>query len=228
LNRQANVRRRDATRSKASILNAAISEFASRGPAGTRVEEIAARAGVNKSLIYQYFGSKNELYTEALTSVIMTVTQKAVEYSEAFLADALGGDVRGYVRGFLAYHLSLLEAVPEYPRLMAWENLEGGHTLARLPLNKTYHAFLNRVRRSLQPLIDQGIVKSDFNVAHVAQAVMALMHFFVVQRGSMQHLFQVDPLSREVREEWLERSTNMLLALFAPVQIGARKMRQKV
>jgi AcrR family transcriptional regulator len=208
-------RKRDAFRTKAAILNAAISEFSLRGPAGTRVDEIAGRAGVNKSLIYQYFGSKQELYAEALNAVLSAVTEKAAEHSAQQFSD-LGpsADVKAYIRAYLENHLTLLETVPEYPRMMAWENLEGGRTLARLPLQVTYKSFLDRVQQIANPLIEKGLLAKDFDLSHVAQAVMALSHFFVVNRGTLQHLFQTDPLNLQTREAWLDFCAGMLLSAF--------------
>ena len=43
-----------------------IGEFAASGLAGARVDEIAARAGVNKQLVYHYFGDKDALYLAVL------------------------------------------------------------------------------------------------------------------------------------------------------------------
>jgi AcrR family transcriptional regulator len=51
------------------ILQAAESEFATAGLAGGRVERIAAKAGVNKQLVYHYFGSKAGLYDAVVRSV---------------------------------------------------------------------------------------------------------------------------------------------------------------
>ena len=48
------------------LLTAARREFASSGLAGARVDEIAARAGVNKQLVYHYFGDKDALYLAVL------------------------------------------------------------------------------------------------------------------------------------------------------------------
>ena len=59
----------DRTGSRAAILEAARTEFAAKGLTGARVNVIAARAGVNKQLIYYYFGSKDDLYRNALESV---------------------------------------------------------------------------------------------------------------------------------------------------------------
>lgn len=47
------------------ILDAARQEFGEHGLAGARVERIARRAGVNKQLLYYYFGSKRDLFRAA-------------------------------------------------------------------------------------------------------------------------------------------------------------------
>ncbi|HYS42257.1 MAG TPA: helix-turn-helix domain-containing protein, partial [Pseudonocardiaceae bacterium] len=57
-------RQQDADRSRRLLLAAALDEFAAKGFAGARVQEIAARAGVNKQLINYYFDSKEGLYLE--------------------------------------------------------------------------------------------------------------------------------------------------------------------
>jgi AcrR family transcriptional regulator len=44
------------------ILDAALAEFAARGFAASRMEDIAARAGVTKGTLYLYFASKEELF----------------------------------------------------------------------------------------------------------------------------------------------------------------------
>lgn len=54
--------------SRAVILAAARAEFASHGFAGARVDRIAAAAGLNKQLIYYYFGSKAALHAAVADS----------------------------------------------------------------------------------------------------------------------------------------------------------------
>lgn len=60
-------RRRD---SRALIHAAAREEFGRRGFAGARVERIAARAGVNKQLIFYYFRSKEGLFRAVVDSAV--------------------------------------------------------------------------------------------------------------------------------------------------------------
>lgn len=52
------------------ILAAAAEVFASIGFAGARVDEIAARAGVNKAMLYYHVGDKDKLYATVLTDTI--------------------------------------------------------------------------------------------------------------------------------------------------------------
>jgi TetR/AcrR family transcriptional regulator len=48
------------------LVEAALIEFAEHGPIAARTDAIAERAGVNKQLIYHYYGSKEALWNEAL------------------------------------------------------------------------------------------------------------------------------------------------------------------
>ena len=55
---------------KARILAAAAEVFASIGYAGARVDEIAARAGINKAMLYYHVGDKEHLYATVLTETV--------------------------------------------------------------------------------------------------------------------------------------------------------------
>ena len=52
-------------RTRASILDAARTQFAERGYDGTTVRDIAAAAAVDPALIIRYFGSKEDLFVRA-------------------------------------------------------------------------------------------------------------------------------------------------------------------
>ncbi len=60
---------RNGTARRDRILAAASQEFAAHGMAGARMERIAASAGVNKQLLFHYFGSKAGLYGAATAAV---------------------------------------------------------------------------------------------------------------------------------------------------------------
>lgn len=50
-------------------MDAAVLEFASFGYEGARIDRIARGAGLNKRLMYYYFGDKETLFAEAVTAV---------------------------------------------------------------------------------------------------------------------------------------------------------------
>jgi TetR/AcrR family transcriptional regulator len=58
--------KRDPERTRETILEAATAEFAANGLGGARADEIAARAGANKRMLYHYFGDKQGLYLAVL------------------------------------------------------------------------------------------------------------------------------------------------------------------
>ncbi|MGL9724936.1 TetR/AcrR family transcriptional regulator [Sodalis sp. (in: enterobacteria)] len=66
-------RPRDPVQTKALILAAAMDEFAGVGLGGARIDGIAAKAGVNKRLIYEYFNSKDDLFQAVLEDIYTDV-----------------------------------------------------------------------------------------------------------------------------------------------------------
>jgi AcrR family transcriptional regulator len=58
-------RRRDAGATRARLLEAARELFLARGYNAVGLREVAAKAGVDVTLVRRYFGSKQELFTEA-------------------------------------------------------------------------------------------------------------------------------------------------------------------
>jgi AcrR family transcriptional regulator len=61
--------KRNAGATRAKILRAALGEFSAQGLSSTSTDDIAERCGVNKRMIYYYYGSKEGLYLAALESV---------------------------------------------------------------------------------------------------------------------------------------------------------------
>jgi TetR/AcrR family transcriptional regulator len=55
---------------RSRILSAAAEVFATIGFAAARVDEIAARAGVNKAMLYYHVGDKEHLYSTILTETV--------------------------------------------------------------------------------------------------------------------------------------------------------------
>ena len=64
------------------ILQSALELFSTKGFDGTALSEIAARAGVTKSLVYHYFKKKDELLQEIFAHFFEYLTEKRLESRE--------------------------------------------------------------------------------------------------------------------------------------------------
>lgn len=137
---------RDSSATRARLLDAAFSEFATYGIAGARVDRIAEAAKANKRLIYVYYGNKEQLFDAVL--------QRALETgSESIPFDA--DDLPGYA-GSIFDHL--VER-PELMRLVLWKQLERpGLTGAEA---ESYEAKITAVRQA------QGAGRIDASIAPV-------------------------------------------------------------
>ena len=80
-----------ASATRARILDAALAEFAAHGLAGARVDEIAARAGANKRMLYAYFGAKEDLWLAVLEAAYAAkrAEEERVEVSHLPPAEAM-------------------------------------------------------------------------------------------------------------------------------------------
>jgi AcrR family transcriptional regulator len=58
------------------ILHAAFEEFVERGYTATRIEDVAARAGVTKGTIYLYFQNKEELFQDVVRKLSQPIFDK--------------------------------------------------------------------------------------------------------------------------------------------------------
>ena len=101
------------------ILTAAETLFAAQGLAGTRTEEIAGAAGVNKAMLFYYFKNKRQLHRAVLENLFREF-QSSV-YSLRKKADP----PRKQLMALAAAYFDFLAAHPNYPRLVQREAMEG-------------------------------------------------------------------------------------------------------
>ena len=81
------------------ILNAAFEEFVLNGYAGTRLDDVARRAGVTKGTIYVYFPNKEQVFTTMVRELTKPLHARMHAYLDAAQANA-PDLLRGYLRLF--------------------------------------------------------------------------------------------------------------------------------
>jgi TetR/AcrR family transcriptional regulator len=66
------------------ILDAAIALFRDHGFEGTRLEDVADKAGVSKATIYLYFDSKEDLFYALIREKVVPLVEQTIAQAEAF------------------------------------------------------------------------------------------------------------------------------------------------
>ncbi len=131
---------RDPERTRAAILAAAMEEFSAHGLDGARVDEIAKRSGVNKRMIYYYFGDKNGVYLAVLEEIYADIRNAEIRLH---LADR---DPVDAMRELVAFTWNYFNEHPEFLSLLGTENL---HRARHLKTSK-------KIRELHSPLV--GII----------------------------------------------------------------------
>lgn len=125
-------RRRDAAATRASILRSARTAFAKSGYDGAGVREIAAGAGVTAMLVNRYFGSKEQLFAEAIAASMATTSVLAPEIvkpnpSAEAIAAALVGITKHGDAPLEGFQIMLRSASNERAAEIAREQIERHH-----------------------------------------------------------------------------------------------------
>jgi AcrR family transcriptional regulator len=75
--------RRKAARPQ-ELMAAALDQFVERGYAATRLEDVAAAAGVSKATVYLYFANKEELFKTVIRENLIPALSKGVDLVETY------------------------------------------------------------------------------------------------------------------------------------------------
>jgi len=173
------------------ILDAALAEFAEKGLAGSRVDEIAARAGANKRMLYAHFGSKEELWLTVLERAYAAkrAEERAVEVEglppEEAMARLVGFNLR-----YTARH-------PEFVALLNQENLHRAAYLKRsADVPALYSPIVDALRGVLARGVAAGVFRSGVDAMQLYISMLALGHFYVANRHTLSTIFGA-PLDTE-------------------------------
>jgi AcrR family transcriptional regulator len=188
------VRRRDAERTRAELLNVATEEFAERGYSGARVDEIANRTRTTKRMIYYYFGGKEQLYLAVLERAYAEIraAERAVDVDHL--------DPVAAVRRLAEVTFDHHEAHPAFIKLVGVENAQYAkhmtHVANLVDLNSSAVALLDGV---LERGAADGVFRSDVDPLDVHMLISSFCFFRVANRHTFGALFDRDLLDPERR-----------------------------
>ncbi|AFM42479.1 transcriptional regulator [Desulfosporosinus acidiphilus SJ4] len=183
--------------SRGRILSSATRIFAEKGLDGARIDEIAEDAGINKRMLYHYYGSKEDLYVEVLRynyEKIYTLSKNAFN---------LGDDPKENVTRAVRAYFYFLAQNEDFVRLTSWEALNRGRFA-----KKVIPQFFDLVELEFVDIIKNGIkrnfIRPDTDIRQVIVSVQALCLAYFNRREIVQPLWQEDLLSEEMLEVRLQ------------------------
>ncbi|SNS42189.1 transcriptional regulator, TetR family [Noviherbaspirillum humi] len=181
-------RRKDARPQE--LLAAALDLFVERGYAATRLDDVAARAGVSKGTLYLYFANKEELFKAMIRENMLPVlgeAESAIEHFEGHSAILFREIVLGWWERIGNTPLSGIT------KLMMAES-------SNFPeVARFYHdEVISRANAMVASMLERGMQRGEFrrvDPEQVTQIVVAPMLMLMMSKHSFAFCRQGKPLS---------------------------------
>lgn len=209
---RANLPLRDAAATREALMAAATEEFARNGFAGARVDVIAASAGVNKQLVYHYYGNKEGLYREALEAVYAQLREKERALS---LADMAPVEAMATLVGFSFDYLS---EHPEFISILTDENrYRGQHIRESKPLKQMHLPLVELLEATLARGVAEGVFRRDYDAINLYISVAGLSYFFFSNNHTLSVIFAKKLSSRAAHMQRRKHVIEFTLNALRPV-----------
>lgn len=193
-------RRKDAR--PAELLAAALDLFVERGYAGTRLDDVASRAGVSKGTLYLYYSSKEELFKAVIREGLVPV----YEHGER-MVDAHTGSAEELIRNLLREWWETVGAtnLGGIPKLMIAES-------GNFPDVTRYYfdEIVSRGRKLVARAVHLGIDTGEFRDLPVDQ-IVRLMLAPVMLMAIWRYSFEFCDTARLEPDSYLKLHVDVLL-----------------
>ena len=197
---------RDADRTRLEILTVATHEFADKGYAGARVDEIAAKTRTTKRMIYYYFGGKEKLYIAVLERAYAGIRTLEQQLDVEHLSPAEA------IQQLAALTFDHHEAHPDFIRLVSIENIHRAQHIARSEiLSGLADPALDVLARILERGSAEGLFREDVDPIDVHMMISAFCVFRTANRYTFKAIFKRDMLDPDRRDHYRQMLGDLVL-----------------
>lgn len=196
--------------SREKILRAATKEFAQKGIDGARVDSIAEASGVNKNMIYHYFGSKEGLFIVVLERMYETVRERQEDLSIRDLPPADG------MRKLIELTADVWIEMPEFQMLLNSENLhKARHVRKSKKITNMYNPLMETIRELLNRGEKEGAFRSGIDPVDLYISITALSAYYVSRRHTFEAIFKTKLMTPERIRKRKETISDTILRYLA-------------
>lgn len=175
---------RDSKKSREDILKAAEEEFSDKGLYGTRIDEIAKKANINKRMIYEYFGSKESLYKAVLVDVYSRLSQVEI----GMLSNE--GSNTQKIRNIIKAYFEFLRDNPSFVNMVLWENLNKGKYFNELKIEDIKDPTIDLLRKIILEGKKDGSFRADIDIDHIIFSLLTYTFSYYSNRYTMSRLMR--------------------------------------
>lgn len=199
-------RTNDPERTMANIMEVALAEFAEKGLAGARIDEIAAATQTSKRMIYYYFQSKEGLYLAALEESYRRMREiESQQHLEDLEPEAA---LRKLVEFTFDHHASN----ENYIRLVISENMNRGQFLAQSQTIQQLNVpAISSIRKLYERGVASGVFRPGLDAIDIHASISALTFFNVSNRHTFGLIFKRDLTDPKVAAARRTAITEMVL-----------------
>lgn len=211
--RQDQVRQRSQVgeETRRDIIAAAMKEFAEKGLAGARVDNIAAQTRTTKPMIYYHFGSKEKLYAAVMEEAYGGVRSK----EQGLHLDDLPPEqaLQRLVEVTFDHHA----AHPEHVRLVCVENMERARHIAGRPSMVQRNAIaIETVRTLLARGEKAGVFRPGMNPWHLHLLITSFCFIRISNRYTWNAVFEMDLWDEEDAQQQRQMIVEAVLRYVKP------------
>jgi TetR/AcrR family transcriptional regulator len=189
-----------------NILDAALVEFAAKGLAGARVDEIAERSGANKRMIYEYFGNK-----EALWLITLEHAYERMRAEERTIDAARMSPVEG-MRYLMEFNFKFCARSPEFIALLSSENLHKSSYLRESEkIQQLYSPLLAVIRDLLERGQREGVFRKGVDPVQVYLTIASLGTCYFSNIHTLSTIFGRDLLGAAEQKARMEHCVGVVL-----------------
>ena len=214
-------RRRDATATRQEILATATRQFVEKGFDGTRIDEIAEAAGVNKRMLYVYFGNKEALYLQVLETQLDRVLDIRRPPEQRSV------DPREEAETVIRRYFHFLAENPQFVRLVTWEFLGGAQRAQRVLAERAAKG-LEELHEVLRAGIAAGQFRSDLDVGRLVLSVNAMCIGQFTHRPVAEAFWKQDLSTSQALEATLDHLVKLVFEGICVSAAPARSARDSV
>jgi AcrR family transcriptional regulator len=197
--------RRDAERTRQEILDVATREFADRGFAGGRVDEIAEQTRTTKRMIYYYYGSKEQLFVAVLERAYAEI--RAAE--QTIDVDHL--DPAAAIRRLAELTFDHQESHPDFSRLVAIENIHRAEHIAGADLSRQNSPAIELIERILERGYADGTFRRRVDAVDLHMMISSFCVFRMANRHTFGAIFDRDLADPALRDRYRRMLGDMVV-----------------